>query len=348
MKSQRAVSRLRGRLSAVIALALVLTTIPATAFAAPPRVWIDPGHGGSDPGAVANATQEKDTNLEISRMVVAGLRRQGFAVGVSRNSDYFVGLRERPAGAGAFGADMFVSIHSNSVDSMRAVGDMTIYRTGAGRQLGADIMNHLAPLTPYGDIGNRLDVRGLAVLRGATMPAAVLVELLSVSKADEAARLNDPASQRAMAEAIVHGITDYYGLRYIAPGAPVRTVKAAALKPKPKAKPKAVETTSAAKPATATPAAEATKAPTAETTRVPSAESSATTPSVTTSTPATVAPAPRPAETRPYHPGDLSLTHPAEMDVVVPQPAAPAEDDAPATVLERALPFGALLRSLLR
>lgn len=201
------------------ALLVAALAIPGLAHAAPVRVMIDPGHGGRDSGAVgAYGNAEKNVNLAISQWVVEAAKRQGWDVGVTRDSDRFVPLNARPASAAQWGATDLISIHSNSVGASPR-GSMTIHRGGASAGLGQAIMDQMAPLSPGGDIGNRGDVRGLAVLRGAKMPA-VIVEVLSMSSYEELVKLTTPEVQQQYAEAIVRGIAAYHGVQYVAPPAP--------------------------------------------------------------------------------------------------------------------------------
>lgn len=215
-----------GRLAATAALGLSLT-LPATAFAAPVRLMIDPGHGGKDPGAVSGPAVEKKINLQISRAVAKEARRQGWSVAMTRDSDRFIPLTQRPARATSYRADVFVSIHANSTGKSQK-GAMTIYRTKQGKRLGRAIMGELSPLTRYRDIGNRSDVRGLAVLRASKKPA-VIVEVMSVTAPRERNRIRDPKVQKRIAQAIVRGIAKYKGVHYKSAEKP---------KAKPNAKPK--------------------------------------------------------------------------------------------------------------
>jgi N-acetylmuramoyl-L-alanine amidase len=206
------------------------------------RLFVDPGHGGKDPGAVSGGLAEKDSNLRIARLVEKSAKRQGWDVKLSRNSDVFVPLTERPRKAKAFKATSFVSVHSNSTGK-KALGNMTIYRSKSGKRLGANIMRELKPLTDHKDIGNRRDVRGLVVLKKAKTPAT-LVEVLSVSTPKERKMLKDPKFQKAAAEAIVKGVAKHEGVKYVppakaAPAKPSSPVVPAGIKTQPKAeKPK--------------------------------------------------------------------------------------------------------------
>lgn len=77
-------------------------------------VCIDPGHGGTDVGAVNENRYEKNDNLKIAQLVEKYLQNQGITTIMTRNSDIEVSLRERCKIANRKKADFFVSIHRNS------------------------------------------------------------------------------------------------------------------------------------------------------------------------------------------------------------------------------------------
>ncbi|MCF7936583.1 MAG: N-acetylmuramoyl-L-alanine amidase [Synergistales bacterium] len=81
----------------------------------PPLVVIDPGHGGKDPGAVANGILEKDLNLAVSRKLATLLKQLGLRVHLTRNSDTYLKLGERTDIANRMNADLFISIHGNAL-----------------------------------------------------------------------------------------------------------------------------------------------------------------------------------------------------------------------------------------
>jgi N-acetylmuramoyl-L-alanine amidase len=83
------------------------------------RVVLDPGHGGSDPGAVGpGGLEEKTVVLDIAHRVAPVLARElGISTMLTRDDDRFVPLEERTARANAFHADLFVSIHCNASES---------------------------------------------------------------------------------------------------------------------------------------------------------------------------------------------------------------------------------------
>lgn len=94
-----------------------------------PLVVIDAGHGGKDPGAYSASTgfYEKDVNLAVSRAIRDQLARSGrVRVAMTRDDDVFVSLPDRVALARGLGADLFVSVHSDSAPNSNARG-ATIY-----------------------------------------------------------------------------------------------------------------------------------------------------------------------------------------------------------------------------
>jgi N-acetylmuramoyl-L-alanine amidase len=101
---------------------------PARAFL-PRRVVIDPGHGGTDPGAVGRRTRlrEKDVTLRIARRLQALFRKVGVEALLTREGDETVALRDRTAFANDLRADLFLSIHANSNPDRKRHGLETYY-----------------------------------------------------------------------------------------------------------------------------------------------------------------------------------------------------------------------------
>jgi N-acetylmuramoyl-L-alanine amidase len=88
------------------------------------RMALDPGHGGSDPGARGvSGLSEKDIVLDVAHRAAPLLARElGIATLLTRDTDVRVPLEERVARANAFGADLFISIHCNAYPSRSARG----------------------------------------------------------------------------------------------------------------------------------------------------------------------------------------------------------------------------------
>ena len=173
-----------------------------------PRVIIDPGHGGDDPGTIGiGGFQEKDVVLPISLDVAEILRKQEIDVIMTRDTDNFISLQGRTDMANDIDADLFVSIHANAINLSRPdVNGLETYYYKSGRRLAEVI--HWNILN-----GVEIDNRGIRrarfyVLRHSTMPA-VLVEVGFLTGAVDSSRLKDPDHRRRMAEAIARGIVEY-------------------------------------------------------------------------------------------------------------------------------------------
>ena len=87
-------------------------------------IVIDPGHGGEDPGAIGRkGTKEKDIVLKISKRLKDTLnQRTGYKAFLTRNGDYYVPFKKRLKIAREYGADLFISVHSDAVRDHRVRG----------------------------------------------------------------------------------------------------------------------------------------------------------------------------------------------------------------------------------
>lgn len=183
------------------------------------RVYIDQGHNPMSPntGAEGNGLREQDITYEVGRLLYERMRRDpNYVVELSRptpetqlGASNAGSLRARVAGAEAFGADLFLSIHTNAAENAAANGsEAAVYRLGSpAATLGEDILREMTRLTGLRNRG--LIVRpGLYVLRRTSMPA-VLVELGFITNPSDAARMRDEPG--LFAEGIYRGLNRYYG-----------------------------------------------------------------------------------------------------------------------------------------
>ncbi len=184
------------------------------------KIFIDPGHGGPDPGAQGNGVSEEVVNLNVSLELARLLREAGFEVRLYRTtSDENVlenknaDLRNRAETANRWGADYFISIHTNSSERPAAQGvEAYVYRLGTtAERLAQSIVDSVSQ--NLGSVNRGVMQANFAVLRRSDMPA-VLVELGYLTNSTEALNLNSPAWQRAVASAIFEGIVDYTGYPY--------------------------------------------------------------------------------------------------------------------------------------
>lgn len=168
-------------------------------------IVIDPGHGGSDPGAVGiGGIEEEDVVLDISLQVSSLLERQGAEVVMTRTSSRTVELAPRVALAERSGADYFVSIHANAA-TVNANGVETFYfSSGAG--LAQSIQDSIIDSTGMTDRG--IKQARFYVLTQTSMPS-VLVEVGFLTGNRDVTLLSNSRFRTQMAEAIARGILNY-------------------------------------------------------------------------------------------------------------------------------------------
>jgi len=104
------------------------------------KVVLDAGHGGKDPGAVKNGVKEKDIALDVVLKIGKILEKnKNIEIVYTRKTDVFVELRERANIANKAKANLFVSIHCNSVKTGNPIGAMTLVmgmsRTGTNLEI---------------------------------------------------------------------------------------------------------------------------------------------------------------------------------------------------------------------
>ena len=186
----------------------------------PIKIFIDPGHNprGVNTGAVGNGLNEADVTYRVGTSLKNLLLNNGnFSVRMSRNTPTEVlgtsnqgSLTERVRRANSWGADYFISLHTNAVNNPQANGtEIFTYR------LSGPAYNMAVPI--LSSIVNRLDMRNrgikqgntLYVLRRTYMPA-LLIELGFITNPSDAYKLdNNPFG---FANAIYQGILEYFGL----------------------------------------------------------------------------------------------------------------------------------------
>lgn len=182
-------------------------------------IVIDPGHGGTDPGAVGpGKTTEKAVNLAISLKVKALLEKAGAKVVLTRTGDSDVygpnasavnELKARATVGNARKADLFLSVHANSFGNPTVGGTATYYyqKTPYDTMLARAIQANMAPAGGLQDRG--VSAANFYVIKQTIMPA-VLVETAFISNPDEEKLLNDPVFQQKIAQGIVQGMENFF------------------------------------------------------------------------------------------------------------------------------------------
>ena len=224
----------------VLALGAAVSALVPPAHAAGITIAIDPGHGGSDPGAVANGLREKDLTLAVSLALKEELESyDGVRVVMTRTTDTRpsentgADLSSRVDMAAAADADALVSIHFNSGSPIAKgaevwYGNSSSYNYGThtqGRTLSNAIQKQLTSLgladrgiktrdNPYYDYPDGSTGDYYAIIRQAREGnmTGIIVEHAFVTSASDAALLHDANFVRSLGIADATGIAQAYGL----------------------------------------------------------------------------------------------------------------------------------------
>jgi N-acetylmuramoyl-L-alanine amidase CwlD len=195
----------------------------------PRLIVLDPGHGGSDDGAMHNGLVEKSLNIDVARRVKALLTARGWLVKMTRETDVDVfapndsahdELQARCDVANQSGARLFISIHTNSFTTSELSGTTTYYYKSDSYGLADAIHARLAASLPTADDGIRKE--NFYVIHHTTAPA-ILVEMAFLSNPGDAQLLKTDAFLQKIAVGIANGVGDY-----ATPGAPVSSNGSAA------------------------------------------------------------------------------------------------------------------------
>ncbi|EPF1792317.1 N-acetylmuramoyl-L-alanine amidase [Listeria monocytogenes] len=173
-------------------------------------IVIDPGHGGNDPGAKgANGTIEKEMTLKTAKQLKQKLESRGAKVILTRNSDKYVSLKGRTNIAAENNADVFISIHFDSLeDTSKGVsGQTTYYYDNSDKSLAESINTTLGKDLPTSNRGAR--VGDYYVVRENSQPA-VLLELGYLSSAKDERNINSASYRSQIADSVTDGLSNYF------------------------------------------------------------------------------------------------------------------------------------------
>lgn len=177
-------------------------------------VVVDPGHGGSDPGAVAHGLDEAALAQDLATRLEGRLQAMGVRVLLTRGWDSCPTDAERADLANRAGADLVVSLHVDQAPSPRCEGVATYY-FGTGSGVTSTVGERLAGLVQREVVARtglrdcRAHAKTWALLRMTQMPA-VRLELGHLTHAGDAARLADPAFRDTAAEALLVAVQRLY------------------------------------------------------------------------------------------------------------------------------------------
>ncbi|GIN69660.1 hypothetical protein J14TS2_01350 [Bacillus sp. J14TS2] len=193
------------------------------------KVFLDPGHGGYDTGAIAGGVREADLNLTVAKKVEKLLKNRGYSVYMSRNNDNYVDLYDRPRMANNLDADIFISIHHNSTASTTTIVNgiesyYYEYDKEYPSKINKDMHNDPQRIKKSVTLTNYIHhnmhrntaavnrgTRGasFAVVREAKMPATLL-ELGYINNVSERIKLVTNSYQDKLAKAIADGVDQYF------------------------------------------------------------------------------------------------------------------------------------------
>ena len=171
------------------------------------KIVLDPGHGGNDPGAVISDLSEKNLNLDIAKRLQSLLEADGrFDVIMTRSTDVFIPLVDRAYIANKNKADLFVSIHNNSMPS-GFKGVMTLYndvKLSSNKALADIFQEKLEKKLNMGSIGTRQRT-DLVVLKNIEVPG-ILVEVACMTNLLERRALRTETFRQNAAQGIYDSI----------------------------------------------------------------------------------------------------------------------------------------------
>ncbi|HSH35324.1 N-acetylmuramoyl-L-alanine amidase family protein [Schnuerera sp.] len=181
-------------------------------------IVIDPGHGGYQPGTIQNGIEEKDVNLSVSLKLNESLEELGYTTIMTRDDDSFVDLYDRAKIANRNQADLFISIHANSIGNPNISGIQVLYHSKDKDKVKKEdtlalakiMMEELTNGTGAEDKG-LLPREKTVVIRDTSMPS-VLIELGFLTNKEEARLLTDDDYQNLLVESIIKGIEKYLDL----------------------------------------------------------------------------------------------------------------------------------------
>ena len=184
-------------------------------------IVLDPGHGGSDPGAIGpTGLQEKQVTLPIAEYLKSILEAKGAKVILTRTTDVDVygphasgvdELQARVNVANGNQADAFISIHINSFSNPNVGGIATYYFDGSdqSKKLASAVQGQIAEHSGFnGDRG--IQPGNLYVLRHSFMPS-ILVELGFISNPKEEGHLKETSTRQEFANELAKGLELYFG-----------------------------------------------------------------------------------------------------------------------------------------
>lgn len=171
------------------------------------KIVLDPGHGGSDVGAIRGNIDEKSITLDVSKRVRELLEKKGYTVEMTRDNDKTVSLQDRVTYSEERQPDIFISIHVNSSEKPEITGIETHYYRQESLSLAQTI--HASLASNINSKNRGLFKSKFYVINHTTCPA-ILVEIGFLSNDSERNELISNKRKQATAKAIAEGVENYF------------------------------------------------------------------------------------------------------------------------------------------
>lgn len=178
------------------------------------KIYVDPGHGGSDSGAVGvDNTREDEVTLSVAKFLREELEWHGFYVMMSRTEDVAKKRMDRVAEANEWGADQVCSLHCNASDNPSANGTEVFVCAlgGEAEKIGNKVLTQL--VNTLKTTNRELKTAGFDIIKYTNAPA-ILCEFAFLTNAKDESKIDDLAEQKAVASAICKAYCQHYGKTY--------------------------------------------------------------------------------------------------------------------------------------
>ncbi|MCL2856220.1 MAG: N-acetylmuramoyl-L-alanine amidase [Oscillospiraceae bacterium] len=174
-------------------------------------IVLDPGHGGSDPGAVNGSRFESHDNLRIGMAIRELLRSQGYDVRMTRETDVFVSLDERANMALRANADLLVSLHRDSFPTTTPSGVTMFYRWQNSAEIASTLLQSIPLRLRAGNRAEPLRQGAWRVLQHSRIPG-VFAELGFISNANDNRLFDEHFDEytQSLARGIVQALGDQW------------------------------------------------------------------------------------------------------------------------------------------
>lgn len=175
-------------------------------------IVIDPGHGGYDPGAVATSGfTEKEITLSTALMLADRLESAGANVILTRDTDEYVSLNDRVYYGHRARADVFISLHYDSIEKANSMSGTTTYYHSENEKALADTVNRY--LVQNVSINNNGVRHGNYFVLSQNAQPSLLLELGYLNNDYDITVVNTQGYQSTVSDAIYNALNDYFSLQ---------------------------------------------------------------------------------------------------------------------------------------